>query len=117
MQVKISKWDCLPSGTYELIETNGKLAKAIASTGFGASPRIILIEHDKLGGLIRNDGGQSMPVHTFWNIEKTKIAERQRQKEKCGEIVKAVTTVGKYFFSILASLIVAYLVYKFGWNR
>ena len=82
MKVTISKWDDLPSGTYELIETSDKLTRAITKAGPMATPRGILIEHDKLGGLIRDGRGNKMQIHTFWNVEKQKLAEKQGRKER-----------------------------------
>ena len=113
MQVKISRFDYLPSGIYELVETNGKLAKAIQNVGPGASSRAVLIEHDKLGGLI-HDNGKPISVHTFWNIEKVKILQRQRRKNKWDKTRRVLIFVGKYVF---APLFIAYLIYIFGWNK
>ena len=117
MKVKISRWDYLPKGTYELVETTGKFNRVIDAMGVNATPRQILIKQDEIGGGILNHLGKPVKVHTFWSVEQNKLKEREIRKKRWERITKLIWPIARYFLEILVVLIGAYLVYRFGWNK
>lgn len=73
MLVDIKNNDYLPEGRYALMNPE-KIERAKSSLPSGSNERSLLIEYDKIGGLIIDVlRDKKIPVHTFWDIEKQKM--------------------------------------------
>lgn len=73
MTIDIKRDESLPEGLYVLWDQD-KIKRAKSSLPLGSGERAILIEYDKIGGLIVKDGKKLAP-QTLWNIEKAKAAD------------------------------------------
>lgn len=73
MIIDIKNDECLPGGRYVLWNPD-KIERAKNSLPPNSSERAILIEYDKIGGLIIKDD-EKLPLHKLWNTEKKRIAD------------------------------------------
>lgn len=97
--VKIKNDDYLPTGDYRLINDQ-KIERAKSTLGASANDHQLLIEYDKIAGLILDENNKKLEPHTFWNIEKERLARKQIQKEKFGKIKNLV----KSFIEIIKGI-------------
>ena len=73
IDIEKNEGECLPVGRYVLWNED-KIERATSSLPSNASERDILIEYDKIGGLITQNDVR-LPLQTLWNIEKKKQAD------------------------------------------
>ncbi|MFH1402285.1 MAG: hypothetical protein ABIG87_01520 [Patescibacteria group bacterium] len=83
--VKIKKSDRLPFGEYTLVYSP-KIKRVEDKFGKFVSDRNFLIEYDKIGGWIKDQDGNKIEMHTFWNIEKERIKKYEEKMEKWDNI-------------------------------
>lgn len=77
----------------------------------------ILAYYDKFAGLILDEDGNKIENGQFWKEYQKKLARQQKWEERWDQVKKWILIIGKYLVGILISLVVAYLIYKFGWNK
>jgi hypothetical protein len=71
MIIDIKNDEYLPEGRYVLWNMD-KIERVKSSLPANSGERAILIEYDKIGGLITKDD-EKLPLHRLWDIEKARI--------------------------------------------
>lgn len=83
--IRIKKSDYLLSGKYTLMY-NPKIKRIENIFGKFIPDRTFLIEYDKIGGWIKDQDGNKVDMHTFWNIEKERLRGHKKRREKWNNI-------------------------------